>query len=175
MLLSTLISVVRRIAGWMETACLGIAALCLLYMVFVVGFNVLARIVFDATDAGVNVMIPGAIEQVSYLLGVVALAALAVSLSGGMIAVDMLVGRFPPPLRALVARLWCVGILAFALVLVWLFSHETLATFARGEETQDLRIPMFLIYGLYTLECLALAVIALREAFTTDGHHAELS
>lgn len=170
-----LISAIRRIAGWMEAACLGIAALCLLYMVFVVGFNVLARIVFDATDTAVNFMIPGAIEQVSYLLGIVALAALAASLNGGMIAVDLLVGRFPPLLKALVARLWFFGILAFALVLVWLFWHETQATFARSEETQDLRIPMFLIYGLYTLECLALAVIALREALTADGHHAELS
>ncbi|WP_460273575.1 TRAP transporter small permease [Celeribacter sp. ULVN23_4] len=170
-----LISGLKRIAGWMEAACLGLAALCLLYMVCVVGFNVLARMVFDATGAAINLMIPGAIEQVSYLLGMIALAALATSLKGGMIAVDMLVGRLPPLLKALVARLWFVGILAFALVLVWLFWHEALATYARGEETQDLRIPMFLIYGLYTLECFALAVIALREALTSDGHHPEVS
>ncbi|WP_175545327.1 TRAP transporter small permease [Thalassovita taeanensis] len=162
-------------AGWIEAACLGVAALCLLYMVFVVGFNVLARIVFDLTDTAINLMIPGAIEQVSYVLGVIALAALAASMGGGMIAVDILVGRFPRLLRIAIARLWFVGIVAFALVLCWLFWGEAQATFARQEQTQDLRLPMFLIYGLYAIECFALAVIALREALTADGHHPELS
>ncbi|GAA6202751.1 hypothetical protein NBRC116599_39770 [Aquicoccus sp. SU-CL01552] len=166
---------IRRVARVMENACLLIGAVCLLYMVFVVGFNVLARIIFDATDTAVNLMIPGAIEQVSYLLGLIALAALSASMAKGMIAVDFLVGRLPELWQALVARLWFIGILAFALVLCWLFYEDMLATFARGEATQDLRLPMFIIHGLYAVECLALAVIALREALTNDGQHAELS
>lgn len=168
------VTLLRRISGPVEAACLLLGGLCLFYMVFVVAFNVLARIVFDATDTAVNLMIPGAIEQVSYLLGIIALAALAASLKEGMIAVDFVVERLPDLPRALVARFWFLGVVALALVLAWLFWEDALATHARGEETQDLRIPMFLIYGLYALQCLALAVIALREVFTADDHHAEL-
>ncbi|MDK3018849.1 TRAP transporter small permease [Pseudodonghicola flavimaris] len=170
-----IIPLIRRLSGWIEAACIALAAVALAYMVFVVGFNVLARIVFDLTDTAINFMIPGAIEQVSYLLGLIALAALTASMSGGMIAVDILVGRLPGTLQILIARLWFVAIIVFALTLSWLFYHETLATFARQEETQDLRLPMYLIYGLYTLESLALAVVALREALTNRGQHAELS
>lgn len=170
-----LISAIRRSARLMETACLTIGVICLLYMVFVVAFNVAARIVFDVTDTAINWMIPGAIEQVSYLLGLIALAALAASMRQGMIAVDFVVGQLPPLPKALVARFWYLGIVAFALVLSWLFYHDMQAALARGEVTQDLRIPMYLIYAVYALECVALAVIALHEALTTDGHHAELS
>lgn len=170
-----LLTAIRRSARLMETACLAIGALCLLYMVFVVAFNVAARIVFDLTGTAINLMIPGAIEQVSYLLGIIALAALAASMRQGMIAVDFLIERLPAPAKALVARLWYVGIIAFAVVLCWLLVHDMQAAIARGEQTQDLRIPMALIYGLYALECAALAVVALEQALSNDGRHPELS
>lgn len=166
---------IRRVARVMEGGSLILGALCLLYMVCVVGLNVLARIVFDLTDTGVNLMIPGAIEQVSYLLGIVALAGLTASLSHGMIAVDFLVARLPGLGQALVARFWFLGLVALACVLCWLFTEDMLATFARGEETQDLRLPMFLIYGLFALQSLALAVVALREVLTSQGAHGEIS
>lgn len=168
-------STLRRVTDWIETACIAIAVVGLFYMVFVVGFNVLARIVFDVSDTAINLMIPGAIEQVSYILGVIALAALTASMKGGMIAVDLILGRLPDLPRIAITRLWFVGIVVFALVLFDLFREETLATFSRQEQTQDLRLPMYLIYGLYTIECLALAVVALREALTNRGQHPELS
>jgi TRAP-type C4-dicarboxylate transport system permease small subunit len=170
-----LVSAIRRLAGWVEATCVGLAVVALAYMVFVVGFNVLARIVFDLSDTAINFMLPGAIEQVSYLLGLIALAALTASMSGGMIAVDIVVGRLPKALQIVIARLWFVAIIVLAVTLGRLFYHETLATFARQEQTQDLRLPMYLIYGVYTLECAALAVVALREALTNRGQHAELS
>lgn len=168
-------TLLRRIAAPVETGCLLLGGACLLYMVFVVAFNVLARIIFDVSDTGVNMMIPGAIEQVSYLLGIVALAALAASLKEGMIAVDFVVERLPDLPRALVARFWFLGVVVLATVLAWLFWEDAHATYLRGEETQDLRIPMFLIFGFYALQCLALAIIALREAFTSEGRHGELA
>ncbi|WP_238364679.1 TRAP transporter small permease [Mesobacterium pallidum] len=166
---------IRRIAGVMEAGSLILGALGLLYMVGVVGLNVAARIVFDLTDTGVNLMIPGAIEQVSYILGIVALAGLAASMSQGMILVDFLVARLPELARTLVARFWFAGLVALALVLGWLFTEDMLATYRRGEATQDLRLPMFLIYGLYALQSLALAVVALREALTNQGAQGEIA
>jgi TRAP-type C4-dicarboxylate transport system permease small subunit len=159
----------------MEAGSLIVGALCLLYMVCVVGLNVLARIVFDATGTTVNLMIPGAIEQVSYLLGVVALAGLTASLSNGMIAVDFVIARLPGRGQALVARFWFLALVALALVLCWLFYEDMRATYRRGEESQDLRVPMYLIYGLFTLQSLALAVVALREMLTKHGEHGEMS
>lgn len=166
---------IRRLARLMEIACLATGALGLLYMVFVVAFNVIARIIFDASGTAINLMIPGAIEQVSYVLGLVALAALAASMGQGMIAVDFLVERLPARPRALVARLWYLGIVGFALALCWLFFHDFQAAMARREVTQDLRLPMSLIYAVYMLECLCVAIVALREALSSDGRHAELS
>tara|TARA_R110002074_G_scaffold105141_5_gene227081 strand:+ start:1518 stop:2033 length:516 start_codon:yes stop_codon:yes gene_type:complete len=168
-------TILRRIADPVEAACLFLGGICLFYMVFVVAFNVLARVIFDVTDTGVNMMIPGAIEQVSYLLGIVALAALAASLKEGMIAVDFVVERLPDLPRALVARFWFLSVVVLALVLAWLFWEDAHATYRRSEQTQDLRIPMFLVFGLYALQCLALAIIALREAFTSQGCHGELA
>ncbi|QPM92461.1 TRAP transporter small permease [Pseudooceanicola algae] len=168
-------AMIRRIAQVMEGASLILGAACLFYMVCVVGLNVLARIIFDATGTALNLMIPGAIEQVSYLLGVVALAGLTASLSRGMIAVDFLVTRLPSKGQALVARFWFLVLTALALVLCWLFYEDMLATYARGEESQDLRVPMFLIYGLFALQSLALVVVALREMLTSQGEHGEIS
>lgn len=170
-----ILAMIRRVARVMERGSLVLGAVCLLYMVCVVGMNVLARIVFDATDTALNLMIPGAIEQVSYLLGVVALAGLTASLSGGMIAVDFVVTRLPRRGQAIVARFWFLVLLALALVLCWLFYEDMLATHARGEESQDLRLPMFLIYGLFALQSLALVVVALREMLISQGDHGEIS
>ncbi|PJE32081.1 TRAP-type C4-dicarboxylate transport system, small permease component [Pseudooceanicola antarcticus] len=170
-----IVATIRRVAHVMERVSLLLGALCLLYMVSVVGLNVLARIVFDATGTALNLMIPGAIEQVSYLLGIVAMAGLTASLSHGMIAVDFLVTRLPRGGQALVARFWFLVLLCLALVLCWLFFHDMQATYARGEESQDLRIPMFLIYGLAMLQSLALAVVALREMLVSQGDHGEIA
>ena len=169
------IATIRRVARVMEGGSLILGAICLFYMVCVVGVNVLARIIFDATDTAVNLMIPGAIEQVSYLLGIVALAGLTASMAHGMIAVDFLVARLPSLGQALVARFWFIGMVALALVLTWLFYEDMLATYARGEDTQDLRLPMFLIYGLYAAQSLALAIVALREVLTSHGDHGEMT
>lgn len=166
---------IRRVARVMEGTSLVLGAVCMFYMVCVVGLNVLARIVFDATGTALNLMIPGAIEQVSYLLGVVALAGLGASMSHGLISVDFLVARLPEAARLLVARFWFLGIVALAVVLAWLFFEDMLATHARGEDTQDLRLPMYLIHGLYAVQSVALAVIALREALVSRGQHGEIS
>lgn len=170
-----IVATIRRVARVLEGASLVLGAVCLLYMACVVGLNVLARIVFDASGTALNLMIPGAIEQVSYLLGIVAMAGLTASLSHGMIAVDFLVTRLPRGGQALVARFWFLVLLALALVLCWLFYEDMLATYARGEESQDLRIPMFLIYGLATLQSFALVVVALREMLTSQGDHGEIA
>ncbi|WP_425053618.1 TRAP transporter small permease [Psychromarinibacter sp. S121] len=169
-----LVSALGRIVRWVEIFCLALAVIALLYMLGIVAFNVVARTVFDMTGTAVNFMIPGAIEQVSYLLGIIVLAAIAVSMKVGMISVDILVGRLPTRARNYVARFWFFGVVALAVVVGWQFWEEAHATFSRGEETQDLRIPMFLIYGLYSIECFALAIVALREALTNTGEHVEL-
>lgn len=170
-----MLALLRKFADTLERACLYLGVACLLYMVVVVSFNVVARIIFDATDTSVNMMIPGAIEQVSYLLGIIALAALSVSLAHGMIAVDFIVTRLPASAQIAVARFWFLGVAVFGIVLCYLFNKEMLATHSHGEASQDLRIPMYLIHGLYAFECFALAVIALREAAINNGQHAELT
>lgn len=170
-----IVATIHRAARVMESGSLILGGVCLFYMVCVVGLNVLARIVFDSTGTAVNLMIPGAIEQVSYLLGVVAMAGLTASLSRGMIAVDFLVTRLPKRGQIVLARFWFLVLLALALVLCWLFYEDMLSTHGRGEESQDLRLPMALIYGMFALQSLALMVVALREMLSNTGEHGEIS
>ncbi|MFV0244239.1 MAG: TRAP transporter small permease [Qingshengfaniella sp.] len=166
---------IRLLGDGAEAAARALAMAAIAYLLAVVAFNVAARIVFDLSGAEINLMIPGAIEQASYVLGLIVLAALGAAMPSGMISVDLFTERLPAPLRTGLARLWYAVVLVLALVLVWLLAHETLALAARGEQSQDLRLPMSWITGAFTLECLLLALICLREAVFSTGGHGELS
>lgn len=170
-----MLHLIRRLGDLAETAARTLAIVGIAYLLFVVAFNVVARIVFDLSGATLNLMIPGAIEQASYVLGLVAIASLGAAMPAGMITVDLITERLPASLRAGLARIWYAVVLILALVLMWLLVHETAALAARGEETQDLRLPMAWMYGMFSFEFLVLALICLREALFSTGGHGELS
>lgn len=132
----------------------------MLILFLVVPYNIAARALFDLTGGGANLILPGAIEISSYALMLSALAAIPASLGSGLMQVDILTDRLPTPARTGLARFWRALLAIVGAVLAWRFALEAQAVFARGEVTQDLRIPMFLIYGVAAVECSALAVLA---------------
>lgn len=144
-----------------ERGCLWIAGVFTAYMLIVVAFNVVARMLFDATGAALNLMIPGAIEQASYALIVIVLAAIAASMRGGMITVDLFTGRLPRRGQRALTRVWYLVMVVFALVLARAFGGETATLLARGDVTQDLGMPLWTVYAVVTAETLALALVCL--------------
>lgn len=155
-----------RAADLAERASLWLAGGMCVYMLGVVAFNVAARTLFDATGAAVNLMIPAAIEQASYALLILVMAALSVSARKGMIAVDLFVHRMPRVVQTIAARLWFLLMMALALVLAQAFGAEAITLAGRGDVTQDLGLPLWLFYAVITVECLGLALICLAEGLT---------
>ncbi|HUS52437.1 MAG TPA: TRAP transporter small permease subunit [Thermohalobaculum sp.] len=127
----------------------------------VVAFNVLGRALFDATGHAVNLMIPGAIEISRYALMVTVLASLPRAAEAGMVRVDLLIDHLPPGLATLLDRLWALAIAAFGAATAWLLISEALLQITRGDATQDLELPMWLLTGFAGLAMSALTLVGL--------------
>lgn len=155
-------------AGMAERACLWLAAVAAVYMMAVVAFNVVARLLFDLSGARVNLMIRAAIEQSSLALLVMVMAALAAAIRDGMIGVDLLVHRMPGIVRRNAARLWYLMALVLAVVLARAFAHEATVLAARGDVTQDMGLPLWIFHAVITVECVALALVSLDAAVTGE-------
>lgn len=138
--------------------CDAIALIALGTLFGVVAINVVGRALFDATGQSVNLMIPGAIEISRYALMVTVLASLPRAAEAGMVRVDLLIGRLPLGLAALLDRLWAAAIAAFGAATAWLLIDEALLQMTRGDATQDLELPMWLFTGFAGLAMLALAL-----------------
>ncbi|MEW5423233.1 TRAP transporter small permease [Amorphus sp. 3PC139-8] len=151
---------------------LAIAAVLALFVV--VAFNILARSVFDASGAQINLMIPGAVELASYALLIAVFAALPAGLENGLIRVDVLTGLLPRGVHRVLDRFWFVILFAFAATLAWLFANQVLETWEQGEVTQDWGVPMWAIYVVVTIECVAFAIVSLAEVFDPIVKEAEL-
>lgn len=152
-------------ARFVEKISAYLAVTAIVYLLAVVAFSVIARIVFDFSDTRINFLIPGAIEQASYALLVAVFASIPPAIKqGGLVHVDIFTKKLPVTFQRFTARLWFVVLAVVAVTLTWLFAEETKTLFLRGDTTQDLHLPMFVFYAVVTFECFALAVIALDEA-----------
>jgi TRAP-type C4-dicarboxylate transport system permease small subunit len=138
--------------------CDAIALTALAALFAVVAVNVIGRVLFDATGRVVNVMIPGAIEISRYALMVTVLASLPRAAEAGMVRVDLLIERLPPALAGLLDRLWALAIAAFGGATAWLLLADAALQATRGDATQDLEMPMWIITGFAGLALAALAL-----------------
>ncbi|MEO0991143.1 MAG: TRAP transporter small permease subunit [Pseudomonadota bacterium] len=145
--------------------CLWVAIAATFVMFAVVAFNIVGRAIFDATGGGVNLMIFGAIEMSQYALMISVFAAIPAMLGAGLIRVDILSKQFPPFLQAAADRLWLLLLAAFAAVLCLAFFDFAQTALERGDQTQDLRWPLWPFYAVAALECAALMVLAIGGVF----------
>ena len=153
--------------------CLWLAIVATLALFGIVAFNIVARSLFDATGGSVNVMISGAIELSQYALMISIFAAIPAMLGTGLIRVDLLSKRLPLRLQHLADRLWLLLIAAFAGVLTTAFLDFALTACARGDQTQDLRLPLWPFYTVATVECAALMLLAFAGAVGVVSSPAE--
>jgi TRAP-type C4-dicarboxylate transport system permease small subunit len=145
--------------------CDAIAATALAVLLAVVAVNIAARAVFDATGQAVNLMLPGAIELSRYALMVTVFAALPRAAEVGMVRVDLLIERLPAGARGALERLWALGTAAFGGAASWLLIEKARLEAARGDVTQDLEVPMWLLTGFAGIAAAVLCVTGLWLAF----------
>jgi TRAP-type C4-dicarboxylate transport system permease small subunit len=148
---------VNRLLG----VCDAIALAALAALFGVVAVNVIGRALFDASGQAVNVMIPGAIEISRYALMVTVLASLPRAAEAGMVRVDLLIDHLPRGLGMLLDRLWALVIAAFGAAAAWLLIDDALLQMTRGDATQDLGLPMWLLTGFAGLAMASLALTGL--------------
>ena len=141
--------------------CDGTALVALALLFAVVAVNVIGRAVYDHTGHALNLMIPGAIEISRYALMVAVLASLPRAAEMGMVRVDMLIERLPGFLARLLDRLWALATAAFGAAAGWLLLEEAALQVGRGDATQDLELPMWLLTGFAGLALSALALTGL--------------
>ena len=144
--------------GRLLRICDAIALIGVGVLFFVVAGNVVARALYDYSGQAVNLIIPGAIEISRYALMVAVLAALPRAAAEGMVRVDLLVERLPVKLAGLLDRVWALAVAAFGVAAGWLLVEEAALQATRGDATQDLELPLWLITGFAGL---ALGVLGL--------------
>lgn len=155
--------------------CRWLAVLALAGLLGVVSVNVGARLVFDLTSGGVNFMMPGAIELSAYLLLVTVFSSLPTALGTAMIRVDTFIHLLPVWAQRLLDRLWGILLAVVAIILIYLFAKITMTAMARNFTTQDLRVPLYLIYGFVTIQCVALSIVSICEFFSPTRAGTEVS
>ncbi|WP_346891571.1 TRAP transporter small permease [uncultured Roseibium sp.] len=163
-----------RVARGAVLGCEAVAITAILGLFLVVAVNIFMRALFDASGSEINLMIPGAVELASYALLIAVFAALPAGLENGLIRVDVLTGLMPDALQSFLNRFWFVVLFLFALSLAWLFADQVMVTREQGEVTQDWGIPLWIIYLVITLECIAFAIVSLAEVIDPVISAAEL-
>ena len=140
--------------------CLGVAIAATFTLFIVVAFNIVGRAVFDATGGDLNLMIFGAIELSQYALMISIFASIPAMLGTGLIKVDIVSQNFPHWLQKSLDKVWLSLIALFAAVLAIAFFELAVTALNRGDETQDLRLPLWPFYAVACFECAALFLLA---------------
>lgn len=154
-------------ADTLSRACSALSCVAVALMFAVVAVNVVGRVIFDATGGAINPIIPGAIEIVSMSLLIAVFAAFPASVPSGLVRVEMLVNALPEPIRMALERVWQLALIATAATLAWLFGHEAWIALDRGDQTQDLRLPLWPFHAAVSVQCAVLTLIAIIRRLET--------
>ena len=124
-----------------------VSGVLLVAMVVTVLLDVLSRTVFGVTDGDIDITFPGGVEIVSYSLLFSVLLALPYSVNRGQVIVDIFTEVFPEGVKRAMAAAYNLGFTALGLGMAVAFFHSVGTTLDSGETTQDLHIPLYLIYA----------------------------
>ncbi|NVJ90209.1 MAG: TRAP transporter small permease [Methylocystaceae bacterium] len=133
----------------------------LMLMLLIVVTSVLGRLVLDLSGGTINLVYPGQIELSKYALLIMVFASLPRAAVHGLVSVELLLGAMPQILRHFLERVWDLLLAAFTAAIGWLFLKRTLTMFERGDYTQDLGIPLYLIYAALTVCCIVISLTGL--------------
>ncbi|MCB9957487.1 MAG: TRAP transporter small permease [Rhodospirillaceae bacterium] len=124
-----------------------VSGVLLVAMVATVLLDVLSRSVFGATNGEVDLTFPGGVEIVSYSLLFAVLLSLPYSVNRGQVIVDIFTEVFPERVKRAMAASYNLGFTALGFGMAVAFFHSVGSALDSGETTQDLHIPLYLIYA----------------------------
>ncbi len=165
-----LLNLTDRIAGAMRIG----SGMLLTSMMLVTLCDVLSRALFSATDGTLDLTFTGGVELVSYGMLFMVLLAFPYGVDKGQVIVDLFTERFRTRTKLRLEGLYMTGFAALSIGMTIRFFEVAGRMKRSGEVTQDLLIPLHLVY---TLASCALAFLALRcvllalDCFLTEGKH----
>ncbi len=150
---------------------LSAGALCL--MLAVVAAQVLARMLYNASQQHINLMFNGSIELASYALLLLVFAALPQSCAHGLVRVELFTRNWSQRWQLVLDRVWLLMVALFALAIASQSWNQAQSAWRRGLTSQDLNLPLSVFYGYLVLTALFLAWSALYFAWHTrsSGQH----
>jgi len=153
--------------------CDNIAFFLISFMMLTVAASVLSRLLFDLTDGELNLVFPGSIELVSYAMLLMVFTSMPRALLNGPIKVELFVAKLPARFNRQLNRLWNLLLTGFFCIISVLFANSTFTMFHRGDVTQDLSVPLYLIYGAATLCGIGIVIICIWLVFCPQTDHQE--
>jgi len=149
-------------------------AFCLIsFMMLTVVIGVLSRLLFDLTGGEINLVLPGTIELVSYAMLLMVFTSMPRALLNGPVKVEILVAKLPTPINRFLARLWNLLLASVFAIIAYLLGKNSLSMLDRGDVTQDLGVPMYLIYGASALCCITIVIVCFWLTLFPHTNHTE--
>lgn len=136
-----------------------LAGALLLAMVTVILVEVIGRTLFGVTAGAIDLTFIGGIELVSFGLLFTILFTLPYAVSRGQVIVDLFTDGLSERTKGILAGVYTLGfgVLGAAMTVRFIESAHSVA--ASGQVTQDLLMPLSIIYGVTAF---ATAILALR-------------
>lgn len=149
---------VGRVIDGIALAMHWLSGALLVIMVFTVMVDVVTRALFGATSGAVDLTISGGIEIVSYGLLFMVLFTLPQSVAQGQVIVDLFTERLGERAKTRLSALYALGFGLLGSGMALRLGESAQRTAASGETTQDLLIPIWIVYAGAAFASLMLAL-----------------
>lgn len=150
-----------RAATFLAGAFNALAGAALVFLLLNVTGTIVARVIHALTGGAVNLIWRGSIELATLALTVIVFASLHRAFVVGAIRIELFTDFMPDRAKRLIDGLFGLVYGAFAAAMTWRFAHAGAVTYARGDATQDLLMPLHYIYTFLSIASAALAVVAI--------------
>ena len=135
-----------------------VSSTALVVLLFVIVESVIGRLIFNISGGAINIIIPAAIELAKYSLLTLVFFSIPRATISGLVRVDIAVSFLSDTTNRWLARSWDSLLAAFAVIIGYHFAHDAWQMYWRGDSTQDLGIPLYLIYGMLVFCSASIAV-----------------
>ncbi|MEQ8392676.1 MAG: TRAP transporter small permease subunit [Thalassospira sp.] len=131
----------------------------LIFIMTVTLVDVVARTIFTATGGALDVTFTGAVELVSYGMLAMVLLAFPYGVDKGQVIVDLFTDNFSRQTKMIMEAVYMLGFTALSTGMAIRFFEVAGRMKRSGESSQDLLIPLHVVYSFASC---ALAFLALR-------------
>ncbi|WP_193092863.1 TRAP transporter small permease [Halomonas colorata] len=157
-----------------EIVCRYIAGIGFFSVMLVTVTDVVTRYLFKLTSGAVKLTVSGSVEIVSFVMLISLLAAMAANKEISQVVVEAFTHKLADSLKKRIAGFYLLGFFLVGFFLSWGLWEEGVRAAQFGEVSQDLAIPMGLIYktsailsAFFSIRCLIQSVLGM--VYSHDG------